>query len=367
MNIAAAILLFLAALLLALAGITRLGVAAIERRHPPAGAFADVNGTRMHYVHVKAAPQADLPPVVFIHGASGNLLDPMTPLRPHLEGRAELLFVDRPGHGWSGRGGNDNGANGDPASQATTVAALMDRLGISDAIIVGHSFGGATAAAFALNYPEKTRGLVSLSAATHPWPGGKVAWHYQLVSTPVIGWLFSETVALPAGLLRLSAATDCVFSPNKAPNTYVSDAAISLVLRPRSFRNNGHDVSGLFDHVSKIAPRYREIAAPTIIISGNRDTVVAEEIHSVGLARDIVKSELVWVDNLGHKPDYAAIGLTVAAIEKLAGQERDLQSMARALEARIAADAFGPVEQCGGERDGKLPDEAEMRELQQPL
>ena len=110
-----------------------------------------------------------LPPVVFIHGASANLNDQMVPLRPLLEGRAEMLFLDRPGHGWSGRG---PGNNEDAVGAGRTIAALMDRLGIGQAIIVGHSFGGSIAAAFALDHPEKTKGLVFLSAATHPWPGG---------------------------------------------------------------------------------------------------------------------------------------------------------------------------------------------------
>jgi len=66
----------------------------------------------------------------------------------------------------------------------------------------------------------------------------------------------------------------------------------------------------------------------------------------MGLARDIPGSELLWVENLGHKPDWIATGLAVAAIEKLAGKDRDLQAMARQLERRIATDAFGPIEAC---------------------
>ena len=78
-----------------------------------------------------------------------------------------------------------------------------------------------------------------------------------------------------------------------------------------------------------------------MVISGDADTVVYEEIHSLGLARDIPGAELVWVKNLGHKPDWIAPDLVVAAIEKLAGQPRDLQALARTVEARIAGDRFG--------------------------
>ena len=275
--------------------------------------------------------------VVFIHGASANLNDQMVPLRPLLEGKAEMLFLDRPGHGWSGR----SHGHQEQREQAALIAGLMDRLGIGQAIIVGHSFGGSIAAAFALDHPEKTEGLIFLSAATHPWPGGRTSWYYHLTVVPVLGWLFSETVAGPAGSIRIGPATTCVFAPNAMPESYLTRAQIPLVLRPRAFRANAADVEGLYRFALANAPRYREIAAPTVIVSGDADTVVYEEIHSLGLARDIPGAELVWVKNLGHKPDWIAPDLVVAAVEKLGGQPRDLQALGRAVESRLAGDRFG--------------------------
>ncbi|MBT1157607.1 alpha/beta hydrolase [Aminobacter anthyllidis] len=338
MNILTFVLVLLVAIVLALAGFTGVASWLIERRNPPVGSFIDISGASIHYVHVPAPAKADLPPLVFIHGASANLKDQMLPLRPLFEGRAEMLFFDRPGHGWSGRGpGNNETQEG----QAATISALMDRLGIKDAIIVGHSFGGSIAATFALEQPGKTRGLLFLSAATHPWPGGDTSWYYSLSARPVIGRLFAATIANPAGLTRIGAATMCVFSPNEVPDGYFDEASIELVLRPRAFRSNAIDVEGLYRHALKTAPRYPEIKVPTVVISGDADTVVYEEIHSIGLARDIPGAELVWVSNLGHKPDWVAPDLVRAAVEKLAGQPRDLQAMARAVEARTAGDAYG--------------------------
>lgn len=337
MNLVYAALAFFLALLLVLAGMTRVGSWLIERRNPPIGSFAEINGARLHYLHVPAPANADLPPLVFIHGASANLKDQMLPLRPLLEGRAEMLFVDRPGHGWSKRGaGNDT-----QGGQAATIAALMDRLGIKDAIIVAHSFGGSTATAFGLEQKEKTRGLLFLAAATHPWEGGYTSWYYHLTATPVIGRVFSEVLSLPAGWGRMAGATDCVFAPNAVPARYIDEASIALVLRPSAFRANAVDVQSLYPYATRNAGRYNQITAPTVVISGNRDTVVYEEIHSIGLARDIPGAELLWINNLGHKPDWVAADLAVAAIEKLAGKPRDLQKMAREVEQRIAGDSHG--------------------------
>lgn len=342
MNLIGAALLFLIALLFALAGVTRAGVWAIERRSPPVGAFAEIAGARIHYVHIPAPPGADLPPVVFIHGASANLKDQMLPLKPLLERRAEVLFLDRPGFGWSQRGNNET-----LAAQADTIAGLMDRLGIEKAVIVAHSFGGAITAAFARQHPEKTLGLVFLAPATHPWPGGATAWYYKLTATPVIGWLFSETLAYPAGMLRIGDATACVFSPNRPPDFYLENGSIPMVLRPSAFRANARDVARLYDYVLAASPSYHDIKAPTVIISGDRDKVVYATIHSVGLRRDIPGAELVWVRNLGHKPDWIAPDLVIGAIGKVAGASIDLQAMARTVESRIAGDAYN---------DDKCPD-----------
>ncbi len=336
MNLICAALLFLIALFFTLAGITRAGVRSIERRNPPAGEFAEINGARIHYVHVPAPAGPDLPPMVFIHGASANLNDQMLPLRPLLQGRAEMLFLDRPGFGWSERGDNET-----LAAQADTVAALMDRLGIAEAVVVAHSFGGAIATAFARRHPEKTQGLVFLSPVSHPWPGGATAWYYKLTAIPAVGWLFSETLAYPAGMLQIGGATSCVFSPNDVPDLYLENAAIRLVLKPSAFRANARDVAQLYDYVRAAAPGYREIEAPTIVISGDRDKVVYATIHSIGLERDIPGAELVWVHNLGHKPDWIAPDLVVGAIGKVAGAPVDLQAMASAVEARIAGERQG--------------------------
>ncbi|MBW6421589.1 alpha/beta hydrolase [Rhizobium sp. XQZ8] len=329
-------------LALALAGLIAIGLAftfwkarAIESEFPNIGELTDIGGYNLNALHIPKPAGADLPPIVFIHGASGNLRDQTTAFLKPLQGRAEMLFVDRPGHGYSERGGPENDF---PDGQAAAIARLMEKYGIEKAIIVGHSFGGAIAASFAVFHPEKTAGLLLLAPATHPWNGG-VDWYYDVTAKPYLGWLFTHLLTLPAGLVLMDGATRSVFHPNPRPDKYLEDGAPALVLRPDNFRNNAVDVVNLNDYVKRISPRYREITAPTVIITGDTDEIVAEEIHSKGLARDIAGSELVWIHNLGHKPDYIVTDVAIAAIEKLAGLPRDIQALARRAEARIAPHA----------------------------
>ena len=275
---------------------------------------------------------------MFLHGASCNLRDQVVAFREKLEGRAELVFVDRPGHGWSQRGGVDNGR---PDGQARSVAAMLDRLCIDRAIIVGHSFGGAIASSMALETPDKVAGFLLLSAASHPWSGG-IDWHHHVCAAPVIGPVFAQLLVVPIGLARIDGVARYVFKPNSMPADYLEASGTALVLRPKAFRNNAVDVVNLYDHVVRTAPRYPQIAAPTVIITGDRDDVVSPDIHSEALARDIPRSQPLRIVGIGHKPDYAATELCIAALEKIAGRDIDLAAMAARLEQQLSSSPGRP-------------------------
>ncbi|MGM4911812.1 alpha/beta fold hydrolase [Rhizobium sp. 768_B6_N1_8] len=307
-----------------------------EHAYPNIGELTDIGGYSLNAVHVPRPDTADLPPLVFIHGASGNLLDQTGAFREPLEGRAEMLFVDRPGHGYSERGGSENAL---PSGQADAIAKLMEKRGIEKAVIIGHSFGGAIAAAFAVRHPDKTAGLLFLAPASHPWPGG-IDWYYHVATTPLVGWLFNHAVVVPLGLRRLERGTLNVFHPNPRPLDYVAKTGPSLVLRPRAFYNNATDFKRLHEYLTANAPHYSEISAPTVIITGDKDEIVWEHLHSRGLARDIKGSELIMVRGVGHKPDYLATDVAIAAMEKIAGKPHDLAAIARKAEERLAGSSI---------------------------
>ena len=320
-------------LLIVLFVYTQIKSAQISKTYPPIGEYYDIDGVKIHAKYIKTDIPSKNPPIVFIHGASGNLRDQISPFQNILNIDADLLFLDRPGHGWSERGSQDNKY---PDKQAALIAKLMDKLAIDKAIMVGHSFGGAVLASFAVHHPSKIHSLIFLSPVAYPWPGG-VRWYYTLTNLPVLGWLFANTLALIAGLQRIESGSKCVFWPNKMPDTYVRDTAPELVLRPKTFQANAKDIVNLFDYLCKTWPKYKNIKAPTIIISGNRDTVVFPYIHSDGLHQHIKGSELYDLENLGHKPDHIATELTIAAIKKLSGDKNiDLKKMAEELDQKLS-------------------------------
>lgn len=328
------IALFIAVLLIigVVAPYTRQAIAASKHEERPVR--LDVGGFKLNSVLIEPNRKTALPPVVFIHGASASLYDPMFSFRAKLQGRAKLLFVDRPGHGNSDIGGEQNIL---PDGQADAIAVLMKKRGITNAIIVGHSFGGAIAASFAVRHPDMVSGLVFLSPAVYPWNGG-VAWYYEAASTPVAGALFSALIVPPIGLVAIDRATKGVFAPNPVPSDYLERAHALRALRPVAFRHNAREVAALSDWAKAASASYRKITAPTVIITGDTDGVVSPEVHSRHLARDIRGAHLIVVHNLGHKSDFVASDLAIAAIETVAGRKANMAAVKRDVERRIAND-----------------------------
>lgn len=270
----------------------------------------DLAGRRVRLIDRPGGDAAAVP-LLFVHGASGNGRDPFLAFGDRLP-RHRALFVDRPGQGGSSRLGRADAA---PDAQAEVMTAVLERLGLARAVVIGHSWGGSVAAAMAVVRPERVAGLVFLAPATHPWPGGVDAT-YRIATAPVVGALFCRLVVPAIGPLLVRRAAKGVFVPDTLPANYIEAVGVRAVLRPVAFRANAEDVADLHGHVTRLAPRYRGITVPTTIVTGTRDPIVLREIHSAGLARDIAGARLVELDGIGHMPHHAA---TERVVEEIAG------------------------------------------------
>ncbi len=306
----------LALALVCLAAASFIGARAIEQRFPPAGHFVEVAGGRLHVLDIGPRDSA-LPPVVLIHGASGNLNEMRRALGDRLAATRRVVMIDRPGNGWSERVGGPQAAT--PARQAAIVTDVLNKLALEKPVLVAHSMAGALATSLALDFPEAVSGLVLISPVTHPWPGG-ISWYYTAASLPVIGPLFAHTVALPGGLLGLKGGIASVFAPHPVPDDYEDRAAIPLVLRPQVFADNARDVAALYDHVVARQSRYGEIRLPVSIIAGDVDTVVSTEIHARAFARAVPQTHLTVLPQTGHAPHHVAPDVVIAGIERVSAR-----------------------------------------------
>ncbi len=308
-------LIIIIAILGAGAVVTFFGARLIERAYPPRGRFVAVEGGRQHVIELgDGAGAVGSPPVVLLHGAGANLGDMQLALGDRLAAKKyRVILVDRPGLGWSERKGRDAGS---AVQQAAILRDVLDRLGVARAVLVGHSFGGTLALAFALAYPQRVAGLVLIAAPTHP--GMRVlAWLNAALATP-LGWLFAHTLALPFGAIFIAPGVRTAFRPQTPPRHYLRRTATLLILRPASLLANWADVGGLEEFLGRQIEHYGKLAAPTIAIVGDRDFIVPPRAHIAELAAVAPNVKVVELAGFGHMLHHAAADRVVAAVEQIA-------------------------------------------------
>ena len=299
-----------------LALVTQAGVLWVQRAHPAPGVMVEVAGGRLHVVELGPRDAAG-PAIVMLHGASSNLEAMRRPLGERLAKNHRVILIDRPGHGWSTRARLEDST---PEIQGRMIADALAKLGVGKAIFVVHSWAGALGLRMALDYPDRVAGLVVLAPVAYPWPGG-VGRYNKIVAMPVIGPLLAYTVTLPLGALLVGPGARSVFAPQTMPENYIGDTATMLLLRPREFLANAHDLATLKAAVAGQAPRYAEIKAPVTIISGDgSDKTVSTHIHSQPLAATVPNAKLIVLPGVGHMVQNVAPDRVIAEVEEMIGK-----------------------------------------------
>lgn len=147
----------LAALPLAVTGAESLARARDADRFPPPGRLVDVSGARLHLL----CGGAGGPTVVLISGgATPSLLSYR--LLEQVAARARVCAYDRPGLGWSEPAAAPRSFD-DHARELSTLLTNAGETG--PYVLVGESYGGLVARAFARLWPQVTAGVVLVDAA----------------------------------------------------------------------------------------------------------------------------------------------------------------------------------------------------------
>jgi pimeloyl-ACP methyl ester carboxylesterase len=303
------------AALVILALITRAGVLALQHTYPAQGVAIEVSGATLNVVDIGPRDAAG-PPIVMIHGASSNLEAMRQPLGERLAGNHRVILIDRPGHGWSPRAVE---ADSTPAIQGRMIDEALEKLGVTSAVFVVHSWSGALGARMALDYPARVAGLVMLAPVAYPWPGG-VGWYNVVVTTPVIGPLLAYTITLPLGYLVAESGARTAFLPQTMPENFLRNTATLLLLRPREFLANARDLVTLKAAVAEQAPRYSDIRVPATVIAGDVDTTVSPGIHSRPFVNAVANAKLIMLPGVGHMVQDAASDLVISEIESMIGK-----------------------------------------------
>ena len=106
--------------------------------------------------HVSYVTHGDAAPgLVLMHGFTDSAAC-WDPIVPALRKRTGVVAVDARGHGESGLPEEPVG----PAVQAGDVARVLDALGVTSVVAMGHSMGAVTAVSLAIAHPDRVRALI---------------------------------------------------------------------------------------------------------------------------------------------------------------------------------------------------------------
>lgn len=284
-----------------------------EASHPPLGQFIGIDGQRIH-----AMVHGTGPDLVLIHGSSGNLRDFPKALVERLATHFRVILLDRPGLGYS----DDIGQNGATISEQADVLRRAARtLGADKPIVLGHSYGGAVALAWATSHPEALAALVLLSSPSNLWTT-PLDPLYQLTSHPILGPLAIPVLTAFVADARIEAAIASVFEPQAPPVGYTSFIGSGLTLRRTTMRANAQQRANLQAEIAALISNYRHISAATEILHGTADTIVSTKIHSDLLVNQIKNARLTLLDGIGHMPHHVAQDAVFDAIMRAAARTR---------------------------------------------
>jgi len=284
--------------------------ATAEARYPPTGRLIDVGGLTVHADTSGAGPD-----VVLIHGASGNTRDFTFDLARRLSTGFRVTAFDRPGLGWSDRA--EGGVS--PLVQADILRAAAAEIGITRPVVVGHSYGGAVAMAWALRDPDGTGAVVSLAGATMPWPGGLGPW-YSIAGSEIGGATIVPMIAAFAPASRAEKAIAGIFAPDPVPEGYADHIGAGLTLRRETLRENARQVRGLKPHLQAMSAEYPDLSLPVEIVHGTADTTVPAEVHAKPMAALLPDANLTLLPDAGHMIHHARPQAVVDAIRRAAAR-----------------------------------------------
>jgi len=278
-----------------------------ERNDPQSGTFMDVDGTRLHYVDRGSGPV-----IVLLHGNALRLEDFVAAgMIDRLAKHHRVIAFDRPGFGHSDRPRMQLWT---PDAQAELLQKALKRLGVSSAVIVGHSWGTLVAIALTLREQTAVRRLVLISGYYFPDARLDVLLAAP-AAIPGIGEVLRYTVSAIFARVTLGRAIKAMFHPKPVPTDFLPVLSREMLVRPLQLRADAEDAGFMIPAARALSQRYTEITVPVVIFAGEDDKVVSPDKQARKLHARLDRSELRVIPGEGHMVHYGQLEQVIAAVE----------------------------------------------------
>jgi pimeloyl-ACP methyl ester carboxylesterase len=290
-----------------------------EHDNPPAGRFLEVNGVRLHYLERGAGD-----PLVLLHGNGSMIQDFESSGLIDLAAKDYRVIVfDRPGFGHSDRPRN---VVWTPDAQAELIKHALAQLGVSNVIILGHSWGASVAVALGLKYPGLVRGLVLASGYYYPTFRPDVV-AMAAPALPLIGDFLSHTVAPLISRAAWPLMMTKIFGPRSVPGKFGAFPK-EMALRPSQIRASAAESGLMIPDAFHLRNQYADLKMPIVIIAGEQDRLIDIDTQSARLHSDVSQSRFHRVPGNGHMIQQTATDQVMSAIREVASGPTKLSDAA---------------------------------------
>lgn len=281
-----------------------------ERANPPAGRFIEVDGVRLHYVECGRGE-----PLVLLHGNGSMIQDFGSCGLIDLAARKyRVIAFDRPGYGYSERPRTRTWTH---EAQADLLSRALKQLGISRALVLGHSWGAMVAVALALKDPALVKALVLASGYYYPSARADVV-AFSVPAIPVVGDVIRYSVAPIVSRLIWPLLLRRIFGPQPVPEKFRGFPK-EMAFRPWQLRASAAESALMIPDAYASRAQYRELTMPVVIVAGTEDRMIDTEDQSAQLHKQVPQSVFHSIPGAGHMVHQTATQDVMAAIDEAAG------------------------------------------------
>lgn len=258
-------------------------------------------------IFVRTTPGEGSEPALFVHGLGGASID-WTDFAGLLRNELAIEAIDLPGFGRSGPALDDNYSL---AAHARTVIDYLDLSGRGPVHLVGNSMGGAISMLVAAQRPDLVRTLTLVSPAVPDLKLRahvlKTDWRFALLMVPMLGMTALRKMGQVPVEKRVKATLAlCLADPSRLPKQRFDDfvrEAEERVGKPwvdtAMLRSTRGLVHSQFLKNRRGWADMRKISAPTLVLWGDQDKLVAPDLAPY-VAAEIPNARLLVLKDIGH-------------------------------------------------------------------
>jgi pimeloyl-ACP methyl ester carboxylesterase len=234
--------------------------------------------------------------IILIHGL-GSYIPAWKKNITELSKKYRCIAIDLPGYGKSSK----NPHSGLMTFYAGVVNEFIDKLGLENVTLAGHSMGGQISMVAAIHYPEKVKNLILVDPAGfenfHP---GQRLWFKDVMSPNLVRLTSVESIEVNLASNFYNMPKDAMFMIEDRIAMRTAD----------DFENYCYAVSqsvgGMVDE--PVLNKLKYIKQPTLIFFGENDNLIPNRYLNPGKTEPIAKfgaskiqnSKLIMVPKCGH-------------------------------------------------------------------